>query len=58
MSLKVTVTPVLRERSCEKGAITRSEGIMSIRLLPRSVVSAGCGKNALDLKMVERSNGT
>jgi len=57
MTLKITITSVLQERSCEKEAITKSEGIMSIRPLLRSVVSAGCAENVLGLKMAERSNG-
>jgi hypothetical protein len=53
----MTVSSVLQERSFEKEAITKSEGIMSIRLLPRPVVSAGCGENVHGLKMADRSNG-
>jgi len=57
MTLNMTITPVLQERSCAKEAITKGEGIMSIKPLLRSVVSAGCGKGVPGLKMAERSNG-
>jgi hypothetical protein len=55
--LRMTVTSALRERSCVKEAITRSEAIMSIKPLPRSVVSTDCGNDVPGLKMEERSNG-
>jgi hypothetical protein len=37
MTLTMTVTSVLQERFSEKEVITKSEGITSIRPLPRSV---------------------